>query len=183
MRSRNLFSLAIVVLIFCACSSLTQTKWETVNEGGFTAQMPGTPKRQTQSVNAGGTNIDITMLTVEGSNEAFIVGYNDIPSAMAAAVDSNTDTFLNNAREGAVGNVHGHVTNEHAITLDGHPGKEFTGDGTSPEDPKQEVTFTARVYWVNPHLYQVLYLRPKTTAAPSENGQKFLDSFKLTGGK
>jgi hypothetical protein len=29
----------------------------------------------------------------------------------------------------------------------------------------------------------VLYLRPKTTAAPSENGQKFLDSFKLTGSK
>ncbi len=179
--ARNLFSLAIVVLIFCACSSMTQTKWETVNEGGFTAQMPGTPSRQTQSVNAGGTNIDITMLSVTKGNEAYIVGYNDIPAAVAKLADSNTETFLNNARDGAVNNVHGTVTSEHSITIDGHPGKEFTGNGISPDDPKQEGTFTARVYWVNPRLYQVLYVRPKTDATASEDGQKFLDSFKLTG--
>ncbi|HST54181.1 MAG TPA: hypothetical protein VLJ61_19390 [Pyrinomonadaceae bacterium] len=180
--SRNLFSLAVVILLFCACSMM-QTKWETINEGGFTAQMPGTPNRQTQSVNAGGSKIDITMLSVTKGNEAFIVGYNDIPPAIAQLADANSETFLNNARDGAVQNVHGHVTSEHAITIDGHPGKEFTGDGTSPDASKQEGTFTARVYWVNPRLYQVLYVRPKTTSAPSEDGQKFLDSFKLSGSK
>jgi hypothetical protein len=181
MKSRNLFYLAVAVLIFCACSSLTQTKWETVSEGGFTAQMPGTPNRQTQTVPAGGQNIDITMFTVTKGNEAFIVGYNDIPASVAKVADSDPQTLLNNARDGAVGNVHGTVTSEHAITIDGHPGKEFTGNGVSPDDPKQEGTFTARVYWVNPRLYQVLYVRPKTDAAPTEDGQKFLDSFKLTG--
>src|ERR687888_109605 len=110
--ARNLSSLALVVLLFCACSMM-QTKWETLSEAGMTVQMPGTPQKQTQSVS----------------------------------------------------------------TAVGHPGKEFTGDSTSP----QAATFTARVYWVAPRLYQVLYIRPKTTAAPSENGQKFLDSFQLTG--
>jgi hypothetical protein len=178
MRSRNLFYLAVAVLIFCACSSLTQTKWETVSEDGFTAQMPGTPNRQTQSVGAG---TDITMFTTTKGNEAFVVGYNDLSAADAKAADSDPQTLLNNARDGAMKNVHGTVTNEHAITIDGHPGKEFTGTGTSPNNPNQEGTFTARVYWVNPRLYQVLYVRPKSDAAPTEDGQKFLDSFKLTG--
>ena len=179
--SRNLFTLALIVLLFCACSMLSQTKWETVSEGGFTAQMPGTPNRQTQSVDTAGGKIDITMLSTTKGNEAYIVGYNDIPASIAAIADANPETFLNNARDGAVRNVNGKVTSEHAITIDGHPGKEFTGDGTSPDDAKQEGTFTARVYWVNPRLYQVLYVRPKTSSAPSENGQKFLDSFKLAG--
>jgi hypothetical protein len=179
--SRNLFYLALIVLLFCACSML-QTKWETVSEGGFTAEMPGTPKRQTQSVDtAGGGKIDVTMLMVQNGDEGYIVGYNEVPQAIAQVADQNTAQFLNSARDGAVQNVHGTVTSERDITIDGHPGKEFTGNGTSPDDPKQEASFTARVYWVNPKLYQVLYVRPKTASAPSENGQKFLDSFKLTG--
>ena len=105
--------------------------------------------------------------------------YNDIPAAIAAMADQDPTTFLNNARDGAVKNVNGKVTSERPVTIDGHPGKEFIGDSTSP----QEASFTARVYWVNPHLYQQLYIRPKTTSAASENGQKFLDSFKLTAGK
>jgi hypothetical protein len=175
--NRKLLLATIFVALLCACA----TKWETVSEGGFTAQMPGTPKRQTQSVPAGGDNIDVTMLSVEKGDEAFIVGYNDIPAAVATLADANPEQLLNNARDGAVQDIHGKVTSEHAITIDGHPGKEFTGDGTSPDDAKQEGTFTARVYWVNPRLYQVLYVRPKSTSAPSDNGQKFLDSFKLSG--
>src|SRR5437763_10204009 len=164
---RKLILAATLAALLCACA----TKWETVNEGGFTVQMPGTPTRQTQSVDTASGKIDITLLSVEKSGEAFIVGYNEIPAAVAAMADKDPDTFLNNARDGAVRNVNGKVTSEHAITIDGHPGKEFTGDGTSPDASKQEGTFTARVYWVNPRLYQMLYVRPKTTAAASENGQ------------
>jgi len=172
---RKLILAATLAALLCACA----TKWETVNEDGFTVQMPGTPTHQTQSVDTASGKIDITLLSVEKSGEAFIVGYNDIPAAVAAMADQNPDSFLNNARDGAVRNVNGKVTSERPVTIDGHPGKEFIGDSTSP----QEATFTARVYWVNPHLYQQLYIRPKAGSATSENGQKFLDSFKLTGGK
>src|SRR5437588_10600454 len=143
---RKLILAATLAALLCACA----TKWETVNEDGFTVQMPGTPTHQTQSVDTPSGKIDITLLSVEKNNEAFIVGYNDIPAAIAAMADQDPTTFLNNARDGAVKNVNGKGTSEPPVTIDGHPGKEFTGESSSP----QEATFTARVYWVNPHLYQ-----------------------------
>src|SRR5436305_15004892 len=112
--NRKLLLAAIFVALLCACA----TKWEAVNEGGFTAQMPGTANRQTQSIDTPSGKIDITMLSVEKSGEAFIVGYNDIPAAVATLADANPEQFLNNARDGAVQNVHGKVTSEHAITID-----------------------------------------------------------------
>ena len=109
------------------------------------------------------------------------------PLLTATFKTSNPEDLLNRARDGALQNVSGKVTSEKPLTMNGHPGKEFSGDGVSPEADSsgkhQEATFTARVFWVPPRLYQVLYVRPKTTSAPSENGQKFLDSFQLTGGK
>ena len=173
--ARNLSSLALVALLFCACSMM-QTKWETLNEGGMTVQMPGTPQKQTQSVSTAVGPVAFNTYSVQNGSEAFIVGYNDFPDTPATR-GANPEDLLNKARDGAVQNVGGKVTSEKPITMNGHPGKEFTGDSTSP----QEATFTARVYWVAPRLYQVLYIRPKTTAAPSENGRKFLDSFQLTG--
>ena len=157
---------------------MLQTKWETLDEGGMTVQMPGKPEKQTQTTNTPVGPVNINMLTTQSGDEAFIVGYSEFPDAPATR-SADPEMLLNRARDGAVQNVNGKVTSEKAITMSGHPGKEFTGDSTSP----QEATFTARVYWVAPRLYQVLYIRPKTTAAPSENGQKFLDSFQLTGGK
>src|SRR5436305_13532679 len=95
--------------------------------------------------------------------------------------ESRPETLVNSAGDGASRNEDGGEEPSPAISLPGCPSIEFTGDGTSPDASKQEGTFTARVYWVNPRLYQMLYVRPKTTAAASENGQKFLDSFKLSG--
>ena len=183
--TRNLSSLALVVLIFCACSTM-QTKWETLSEGGMTVQMPGTPQKQTQSVDTPVGPVTFNTYTAQNGNEAFIVGYNDFPDSPATR-NANPEDLLNRARDGALQNVSGKVTSEKPLTMNGHPGKEFSGDGISPEADSsgkhQEATFTARVFWVPPRLYQVLYVRPKTASAPSENGQKFLESFQLTGGK
>ncbi|HEX3560352.1 MAG TPA: hypothetical protein VHU19_14185 [Pyrinomonadaceae bacterium] len=174
MNRRLLFPLLLIALLLCACT----TKWETVSETGFTAQMPGTPQKQTQSVDTAVGSVAFNTYSVQNGSEAFIVGYNDFPDN-AATQNADPQELLNKARDGAVQNVNGKVTNEKPITMDGHPGKEFSGESSTP----QEATFTARVYWVAPRLYQVLYIRPKTTSAPSENGQKFLDSFQLTGSK
>ena len=173
--ARNLSSLALIVLLFCACSML-QTKWETLNEGGMTVQMPGTPQKQTQNVDTAVGSVAFNTYSVQNGSEAFIVGYNDFPDNPAIR-NADPEGLLDKARDGAVQNVNGKVTSEKAVTMNGHPGKEFSGESTTP----QEATFTARVYWDAPRLYQVLYIRPKTASAPSENGQKFLDSFQLTG--
>src|SRR2546423_13062679 len=139
---RKLILAATLAALLCACA----TKWETVNEDGFTVQMPGTPTHQTQSVDKASGKIDITLLTVEKSGEAFIVGYNDIPAAVAAMADQNPDSFLNNARDGAVRNVNGKVTSERPVTIGGPPRQEVTGGATSPP----EATLTARLYLGKP---------------------------------
>src|SRR5256714_4894804 len=119
---RKLILAATLAALLCACA----TKWETVNEDGFTVQMPGTPTHQTQSVDTASGKIDITLLSVEKSGEAFIIGYNDIPAAAAPMADHNPTSFLNNAREGAVRNVNGKGTSERPVTIDRHPRKEVT---------------------------------------------------------
>jgi hypothetical protein len=178
--ARNFSSLALVVLIFCACSAM-QTKWETVSEGDMTVQMPGTPQKQTQSVDTPVGPVAFNTWTAQNGDEAFIVGYNDFPDGPATR-NANPEDLLNRARDGALQNVNGKVKSEKPLTMNGHPGKEFSGEGTASEGGKQqEATFTARVYWVPPRLYQVLYVSPKSSSGPSENGQKFLDSFQLTG--
>jgi hypothetical protein len=168
----------ILFALLCACLAFT-FEWETVKEGGFTAQMPGTPTREVVSVDTKAGKLDITILTVTKGDEVFIIGYNDIPASVAA--DANPKTILDNARDGAVRKVNGKVTSEREISIEGYPGKEFTGDGFSPSkngEKSDEGTFTERVYWVNPRLYQVLNVRPKGSAL-DDDAQKFLDSFKL----
>ncbi len=165
--------LALVIIAAAAACSLP-AKWEKLSEGGFTVEMPGKAEKQTQTVPTAAGSVAINMFTVEKGGEAFIVGYNDFPAAAAEAV--NLDQMLNNARDGAIRNVNGKLTSERAVTLNGAPGKEFVGEATTP----QAGTFTARIYWAKPRLYQVLYVRPKSAAA-STNGEKFLASFQLTG--
>lgn len=163
--------IAFALIFLAACAA----KWETLSEGGFTVQMPGTPNKQSQSINTAVGPVTINMYTVETKGEAFIVAYSDYPEAAASQADPQQ--LLNNARDGAVRNVNGKITSERSVTLNGKPGKEIIGDGSLAS---QEGTFVARIYWVSPRIYQALYVRPKGSAA-SENGNKFLDSFQLTG--
>jgi hypothetical protein len=184
MKRRLLLPTLFAALLVCGCSALLAPKWETLNDGGFTVQMPGKAEKQSQSVETQVGPIAFNTFSVEHSGEAFIVGYNDFPVAATANIDP--EQLLNNAKTGAVQNVGGKVTGEKSITMAGHPGKEFVGEGVSPgsdsSGKKQEATFTARIYWASPRLYQILYVHPKGSAA-SDTGQKFLDSFQLTGSK
>ena len=182
MNRRLLLATLFAALLVCGCSTLLAPKWETLSEGGFTAQMPGKAEKQTQSVPTAVGAITFNTFSVEHRSEAFIVGYNDFPAAATKNIDP--EQLLNNAKAGAVQNVGGKVTGEKSVTLAGYPGKEFVGEGVSPQPDssgkRQEATFTARIYWASPRLYQILYIHPKGSAS-SETGQKFLDSFQLTG--
>jgi hypothetical protein len=182
MNRRLLLPTLFAALLVCGCSTLLAPKWETLSEGGFTAQMPGKPEKQTQTIPTAVGSVTFNTFSVEHRSEAFIVGYNDFPAA--AITNADPEQLLNNAKNGAVKNVGGKVTGEKSITMAGNPGKEFVGEGVSPapdsSGKRQEATFTARIYWAKPRLYQVLYIHPKGSAS-SETGQKFLDSFQITG--
>lgn len=179
-RAPLLAALVSAALVACACSSPKAVKWEKLEGEGFAAEMPGAPKKETHTVETEAGTLSFNTYTVESGGEVFIVGYNDFPEEMR---EVDPAELLENAKAGAVRNVNGRITGEREITIGGHPGREFVGDGVSPEGEGAqkrdgEATFTARIYWVSPRLYQVLHVRPKGNA-PGDNARRFLDSFAL----
>lgn len=164
----------LFLLAVLGCSSLTGTKWETVSEGGITVQMPGKPTKQPQTTQTPLGPININMLMVDKGAEAYMVAYNEFPAAAAARVP-DPQILLNSGRDGALRNVNGKLQSERPVTLGSYPGREIVGEGNTQG---KDVVFTARIYWANPRLVQVIYMREKSKAE-SPDGKKFLDSLKI----
>lgn len=160
----KIFLIILSLILLSACG----TSWQTVSKSGFTVEMPGTPIEEPQS-DSGMTG---NSYTVETKDEAFTFNYTDYPTNASTA---DPEQILNMARNGGVRAVNGQLTSERSITLNGKPGKELVGDGTMPRD----LTFVSRIYWDSSRLYVLVYIRPKGAPA-SENGEKFLNSLKLT---
>lgn len=170
MRKRSsLPALLVFVLFALACGGMT-TKWETVSEPGFTVEMPGKPQKQVQPAGP----LTMNSYLVDKGDEGYMMAYSDIPKNVADMV-TNPEQFLNNGKEGMIRTFNGKLSGERQASIGNHPGKEFSGEGNTKG---KDIAFTARVYWVKPRLYQVVYMREKSKAA-SPDGQKFLDSFKL----
>jgi len=146
--------------------------WQTVSENGFTVSMPGTPTKGQQSTPTAVGDITAYTYTVEFRNEAFTVAFNDYPPTAVARL-TDTDKLLDGGRTGAISNINGTLTEEHAVKLAGYSGKEFSADSA-----EKGATVTDRIFWVPPRLYQVIYTRRKGGPLAGD-GQKFLDSFSL----
>jgi hypothetical protein len=146
--------------------------WETLNADKFSVSMPGTPSKtdQTQTTIAGA--VPVRMYTLDKGSEAYIVGYSEYPSAVFASKD--TDTLLNGARDGAVNNAHGQVLSERPLSQGSYVGREIKGKA-----PDQNYGFTIHLYLANPRMYMLIYLKQGDQPI-SDDGKKFLDSFKIT---
>lgn len=169
----RIFFISLTLIFLFACGA----RWQTLSEAGFTIQMPGKPDKQTQSVDSPYGPVTIHMYNVTLKDEVFMVGYNEFKASAAADID--VEQLLNNAFKEESEGAKEKITGERAITLNGKPGKEITGE---VDMLKERVGgfFTARVYWDSPRYYQVLYIQNKGGSA-SENKEKFLNSFQLTG--
>ncbi len=111
------------------------------------------------------------IVAVDGGNVVHMVTYGDYPKSVVQ--NANTDQMLDNVRDGMRRGAKGQLREEKKITLDGHPGREFTmsvADGN----------YRARIYLVNECLYQVIYIGPDAKSAKTD---RFFDSFALTEGK
>jgi hypothetical protein len=139
--------------------------------GRFTVQMPGQPKEQTNKVNTAIGPIDVHLfVSAPDPNTAYIVGYSDYPEEMIKKSDSQK--ILDGARDGAVKNVNGKLDSEKKITIDGHPGRDFS-------IATEHFEGRDRIYLVNNRLYQVMMVGSRDFVT-SKDAEKFLDSFKLT---
>lgn len=174
MRARLLLPLIVVAAFVAGCSGAMGTKWETVNEGGISVQMPGKPTKQTQTAQTPAGPINVNMLMVDKGSEAYMTAYNEFPAEAAKRV-TDPKSLLDNGRDGALRNISGKLTSERPVTLGGHPGRELIGEGNTQG---RDVAFTARIYWASPRLIQVIYMREKSKSE-SPDGKKFLDSLQI----
>src|SRR5262252_3955513 len=177
MRSCRRRPMKVALLLLTAglvlsCFACARKNWQTINENGFSVEMPGVPARNQQTAPTPAGQITNYTYSVELKNEAYTVAFAEYP---AAAVEKLTDTekFLDNGRAGAIASFNGALTEEHPLKLSNYSGREFSADAKN-----KDATVTDRIYWAPPRVYQVIYERPKGTPLTGD-GKKFLDSFSI----
>jgi hypothetical protein len=158
----------------CSASYSQADGWKplTSKPGKFMVLMPGEPKEQTQEVPTPAGKIKVTMYIVEKDAIAYFASYNDYPPELVQKSDA--ETMLNGARDGAVANVKGKLTDEKKIKIDAYPGRDISFEALGGM-----FVARSRIYLVKDRLYQVMVLAPKANGLPKEI-DKYLDSFKLT---
>jgi len=135
--------------------------------------MPGTPDKNDSSVPSAAGPLALRMYTLSKGYEGFITGYTEYPDMVFTSAEP--EALLDGAQKGAISNVQGEVTSQRKITIDGNPGREIVGTS-----PSKNIGFTARVFLARPRMYMLVYTQYDKSKSISEDGKKFLDSFKLT---
>ena len=117
-------------------------------------------------------NIEITMFLYEKSmTEAYIIGYNDYPSAIVEA--GSTAEMLAGGKEGVVNSMG--VTQfdlEEEVSLDGHSGLHFKGIAGT-------LHIEYQMYLVDNRLYQIGVVRDGSYVTP-DRADTFFGTFELT---
>ena len=132
----------------------------------------GTPDVSTQAISTELGDIEITMFLYEKSiTEAYIIGYNDYPSAIVEA--GSTEDMLAGGKEGVVNSMG--VTQfdlEEEVSLDGNSGLHFKGVAGS-------LHIEYQMYLVENRLYQIGIVRDGSYAT-QDRVDTFLGTFELT---
>ena len=132
----------------------------------------GTPEITTQSVPTDLGDIEITMFLYEKSaTEAYIIGYNDYPSAIVEA--GSTADMLAGGKEGVINSMG--VTQldlEEEVSIDGHSGLHFKGVAKTMHIEYQ-------MYLVENRLYQIGVIRDGSYVT-QDKVDTFFGTFELT---
>jgi hypothetical protein len=132
----------------------------------------GTPEVSTQSVPTELGEIEITMFLYEKSiTEAYIIGYNDYPSAIVEA--GSTAEMLAGGKEGLVNSMG--ITQfdlEKEVSLNGYSGLHFKGVAGS-------LHIEYQMYLVENRLYQIGIVRDGSYTT-QDRVDTFLGTFELT---
>jgi hypothetical protein len=132
----------------------------------------GTPDVSTQAIPTELGEIEITMFLYEKSiTEAYIIGYNDYPSAIVEA--GSAEDMLAGGKEGVVNSMG--VTQfdlEEEVSLDGNSGLHFKGVAGS-------LHIEYQMYLVENRLYQIGIVRDGSYAT-QDRVDTFLGTFELT---
>lgn len=138
----------------------------------FEARLPGAPTKQTfDTPNPQGGTIPTTMYLSEKGSRAVGVGVTTVPAGALKTFD--IDGALDGARNGMVSNIGGTLISEKQVQYAGHPARALVAKAAADGTPVQ---IEARLFFVEPRLYQVLVVHAESEPFASE---KFFDGFAL----
>jgi len=169
MKLRIITCVAVSIL-FSACIS---SKMYESEDGRFKVNfLGGTPDVTAQSVPTELGDIEITMFLYEKSiTEAYIIGYNDYPSAIAEA--GSTADMLAGGKEGVINSMGvTHLDLEEEVSIDGHSGLHFKGVA-------ETMHIEYQMYLVGNRLYQIGVIRDGSYVT-QDKVDTFFGTFELT---
>ena len=115
----------ILLFMFFVCLPVLSQEWQeyTISDGEFFVKLPAEPQEKNQQISSDYGNLNMRMLTLTDGNTNYTVTFTDYPST--ALLNTNMDTLLNNARDGALKNTSGKLISEKNIKYENFPGKEI----------------------------------------------------------
>jgi len=142
--------------------------------GRFSALFPHVPREETTRESTQMGLIERRNFMVDRGSVAYMVDFFDLPPA--ALQNFNVDVGFRGAIDALKSYLNGEIRSEKAITLDGHPGREYV-----IALPQGKGTWRGRSYLAPGRLYQVAVVWTGVgQMALSDEVDQFLDSFKLT---
>jgi len=173
MRRTLLFVLALLVVGFAlpACGGEADKALTPFQGEGFTISMPGKPERSSQTTPTAAGELTIVLYTSQSSDEAYTVGYTDIPGGAEAD--------LADVIQGSASSVKGTASDEVDSTYQGFRARDARISNAS-DDKGNKATVFLRALLAGDRLYQLQYLQKgaDVKTAPAEYAE-FLASLKI----
>lgn len=164
-----LANLAVVLFAGFAPNVHGQNGWAKFSpEGGnFSITMPGSPKVEVENKIGTFGPYTSNIFSETKSGTLYLIGWTDYPGNVTLDVQGE----IKATRDNFLKSVHGTLISEKEISLDGHPGLEFTAEMDS------KLYVVSRIYIVGNRPYQILAVTRKYEDQTKAN--RFLWSFRL----
>ncbi len=141
-------------------------------DGRFSILFPGEPEESLQSVTTVAGQINLVMVSAGSKKSGFVVGYADYPRNVVE--NSDPEKVLDGARDGAVRNVRGQLTDETTLDFHGHPAREIR------VEVAKKTSIRSRLILIENRLYQVMVIS-QSARILNGKGSEFFDSFTVDG--
>jgi len=148
---------ALVALLLVACGGEATKDLATLEGDGFSVSMPGTPKREEQSVPTARGTVKAVSYTSDSSDKAFSIGFSVLPSGVTGD--------LKGAIAGGAKNVGGTVRDEVNTTYQGYKTRDARITGAA----SNKGTLFVRAILAGNRLYLLQYIGegPNLEQAPA----------------
>ncbi len=167
-----LAAMTLTATALAACGEqASEKKVDTLNGEGFSVDMPGEPKRSTQTVQTAAGPVRLTAYVTEGGEEGFSMSVAKIPSTVKGDLDG--------AVQGAASNVKGTLRNTVKTTYQGFPARDTRIVNAQDANGNKGTVF-ARVILAEGKLFQLQFVQQGADVKkPPAAYPTFLKSLKI----